>query len=243
MKHIPFNVLDIRKAKQDAIDKKVMEETYALKQAEMKERRREAAALTIQRVYRGHVNRIQTKAFLELRHQFLDLRVLDQPYRNSVLYQLLEYFGYAPLLKSDTPLEKAKHLFPGYMHATVTSCIEGKWSLGCQHIHAVEKHKLTSGEITRTAVMVKLFGVWRARSAVSSAARHTAKKRQLEELHSTNYQNVFMFSPFFLLNGIVYISICAVRHVLFLQRVMRQRKCFMIFKQGVKNCWKKPSNW
>jgi hypothetical protein len=53
---------------------------------------------------------------------------------------LLQFFGIAPKLESDTPLERVLKMYPSYMHFVLAECVEYQWSLACELWRAQEDH-------------------------------------------------------------------------------------------------------
>ena len=181
-----------------------------------KERKRMKAALTIQRVYRGCQKRREIRSFLKIRRAFMDLRELEMPKRNSTLYAILLYFGWAPALKSDTVLERAKKLFPGYMEDIIAACIENKWRMGCDYIREIDRHnhakvrklKLaqssknaqfptsTGSEGSGGAMMAKIEGliaalkVWKAQNSYDRAVKYAEQRKIQHEQKLLAYRTV-----------------------------------------------------
>lgn len=236
--YLDFNVVEFRRKRQEALEEKQKAETYVQRMLEMKERKRQKAALTIQRVFRGYVKRRQISYFLKLRHEFLDLRELEMPIRESAWYIILEYFGYAPPLKSDTVMERAQKLFPGYMRHIISACIEDNWKIACNYIRELDAHshheamkvkdrlrkesrKLSSKGATASApvtfrwleALINVFRVWKAQSNHDAGAKRAAReKRKLEQMVE-NYRTVSIFCKIVFiivlcLNGIYVLTPC-----------------------------------
>ena len=179
-----------------------------------KERKRMKAALTIQRVYRGCQKRREIRSFMKIRRAFTDLRELEMPKRNSTLYAILLYFGWAPALKSDTVLERAKKLFPGYMEEVVSACIENRWQMGCEYIREIDRHnhlkakKLKISQSTKLALsaappaenggamMARIEGliaalkVWRAQGSYDRAVKYAEQRKVQHEQKLLAYRTV-----------------------------------------------------
>jgi len=115
-------------------------EAFQQRKIEIKKTKEINSILCIQRVYRGYVVRKLIKNFIENRKIFFVLRKKEEHIRNSMLYYISSIFGYAPSLKSDTPLEKVLKSYPTYMHHILELCVEGKWSDACRMQIEHENH-------------------------------------------------------------------------------------------------------
>lgn len=122
-------------------DKKLLIlEAFQQRKIEIQKRKEINSILCIQRVYRGYVVRKLIKNFIENRKIFFELRKKEEHIRNSMLYYISSIFGYAPSLKSDTPLEKVLKSYPTYMHHILELCVQGKWSDACRMQIEHENH-------------------------------------------------------------------------------------------------------
>ena len=113
--------------------------------------KREKAATTIQRVFRGYRGRLASKAYIAERKKFLELRKAEDEERQTFWYWLRNFVGVAPLLDSDTPLERVKKVYPWYMHHIVAACIENKWSDACklmsEHDQYMKQHAIQNASM------------------------------------------------------------------------------------------------
>lgn len=121
------SVIQYRKKKYEEEMKRKKQEEYDRLAAENLIKKRNKNAIIIQRVWRGKRVRLEIAHFIERRKYFLSQREIEMPKRQTKLYKLLEYIGFAPTLKFDTNKEKCLKRFPKYLHRTVADCLERKW--------------------------------------------------------------------------------------------------------------------
>ena len=91
-----------------------------LRVAELQHKKEGYSVITIQRVYRGFVNRKKFSDFITERKTYYTIRLLENEIRDTFLYGFLDFFGFAPILISDTPCERVFKQYPKYAHAVIS---------------------------------------------------------------------------------------------------------------------------
>ena len=141
---VGFLVAKRRAEKQSAVELQLREEIYHSKRLMMIECERKAAAIKIQRVFRGHRIRSKYRQFITDRRDFLSLkRVLDMEKR-TFRYQLLDTMGFAPHLRTDTPREKVLKLFSKFHRVVAEECITD-WEDAFKFLGELEEHHRSEG--------------------------------------------------------------------------------------------------
>ena len=79
----------------------------------------QTSAITLQRVYRGWYSRKYYSAYVLTRKNYLDFRKSQDYIRENHFYRFLEFFGFAPILVSDSPYERILKQFPKYFHVVL----------------------------------------------------------------------------------------------------------------------------
>lgn len=91
-----------------------------LRVAELQHKKEDCSVIMIQRVYRGFANRKKFREFITERKTYYTIRLLENEIRDTFLYGFLEFFGFAPILVSDTPCERIYKQYPKYAHAVIS---------------------------------------------------------------------------------------------------------------------------
>jgi hypothetical protein len=142
---------------------------FEARRLQQQEKHRNDAALLIQKVFRGHRKRRKIARFLRDRRAFFALREKQRVYRENALYHLLQFFGIAPKLQSDTPLERVLKMYPTYMHLILAECVDYQWGLACELWRAQEQHYKLRREGKRPKSLTE--------HALAYMALRTAKRR------------------------------------------------------------------
>jgi hypothetical protein len=133
------SVVDYRKAAEDERIRIQIAAQYKQQKEMQRIRKRVNACTSIQRVFRGNKVRATIAEFLQSRRDFFILREEEMSKRTGIMYKLLEFWGIAPSLESDTTVEKAKKCFPGHMLPIVQESLDYKWKFACSLVHTQEE--------------------------------------------------------------------------------------------------------
>lgn len=166
------NVEDFKKEQERLQREADIKAAYKKRQEELFELKKIACALTIQRVYRGYVEREKIKRFIEERKQFLALRREEDKVRNSLWTKFLSFIGAPIVLQTDTPLERVKKLYPWYMHRILAECIENQWTIAC---HMLVEHEEYLKEYPKVSWLEK----YSRKSHLNSLTKKYDKQRDL----------------------------------------------------------------
>lgn len=165
-------------------------EIFEKRQKELQGKKIVNAVITIQRVWRGHQGRRRIHQFVEERKEMMLVRRDEDRLRESWAYRLKTFFGFPPKLKSDTPLERVKKLYPWYMHRIVAECIENQWSEACKLLVAHEERLTRS---TKKASLVEsLLAQWQvlwAQRKIDQIEKKMVEVEVLVEAAATSYYN------------------------------------------------------
>lgn len=133
------SVVDYRKAAEDERLRIQIAAQYKQQKEIQRIRKRVNACTSIQRVFRGNKVRANIAEYVQSRRDFFKLREEEMSKRISIIYKLLEFWGIAPSLASDTTVEKAKKSFPGHMLPIVEEALDYKWRFACSLVHKQEE--------------------------------------------------------------------------------------------------------
>jgi hypothetical protein len=141
----------------------------------------------VQRVYRGYRERLQLSAFLTQRMEFMRTRHLEEGERASLHYRFLSLLGIAPVLISDTPLERVMKLYPAYMHHILELSVGGKWSAACAMLLEHEQHLSKAPRSNMLSRMSARVGVRLQRRWFQQTQHHLEETSARNEIVSASY--------------------------------------------------------
>lgn len=157
-------------------EKRIQEAKYQAMMAAAARARQEAAAYLLQRVYRGHRSRKQSRKFLAERRKYLLLREKDNEKRKTLTHRLLDAVGMAPPLASDTDIEFGLRKFPTRLKKTAADCLDNDVAL----IAELAGKKKRKGRRTLREGYEALRGLYAAKwKARKLRQRQEAKDRAL----------------------------------------------------------------
>mmetsp|Transcript_9073 Transcript_9073/g.20463 ORF Transcript_9073/g.20463 Transcript_9073/m.20463 type:complete len:1632 (-) Transcript_9073:54-4949(-) len=187
---IPFlgkSVKEYRERKEEEARKNAVKEAFEARKRQLQKMKIERAAATVQRVYRGYRERLQLSAFLTQRMEFMRVRHLEEAERASLHYRLLSLLGIAPVLKSDTPLERVMKLYPAYMHHILELSVGGKWSAACAMLLEHEQHLSEAPRSNMLSRMSARVGVRLQRRWFQQTQHHLEETSARNEIVSASY--------------------------------------------------------
>lgn len=171
---------------------KEIKDIYDKRQKELHVKKKLDAIVNIQRVWRGFCGRRRIETFIEARKQMMVVRQDENRLRESWWYKLKTFFGLPPTLKSDTPLERVKKLYPWYMHRIVAECIENQWSEACKLLVAHEERLAQSPKKSVSLVdnLLAQVNVMWAKRKCFQIEKKLVEVETLVENAATSYFNV-----------------------------------------------------
>lgn len=118
--------------KKKSFENQRINKIYTENQLKLIARRKDVSAILIQRIFRGFICRKKLVNFIEERKKFFNLRKMELNKKNDIIYKLKNFLGIAPILLSDTPLEKINKMYPKYYRKIIEECLENNWQYGCE---------------------------------------------------------------------------------------------------------------
>jgi hypothetical protein len=167
-----------------------IKEVFEKRQKELHVKKMLDAVVTIQRVFRGSVGRRRIHQFIEARKEMMLVRLDEDRLRESWLYKLKTLFGFPPKLKSDTPLERVKKLYPWYMHRIVAECIENQWSEACKLL--VQHEERLSQSAQKFNILQRMIAKWHVmwvRRKCDQMEKKMGEVEALVDVAATSYFN------------------------------------------------------
>ncbi len=136
---------------------------------------------TIQRIVRGFLKRQQIQFYLMERQEFMKLRKEEEAKRNSLWYRLIGTIGFAPKLKSDTPLERVMKLYPSHMSGILSECVDNKWQEACRLLVEHEQHLASRPKASFFQTLGCRMAVGSAKKALASAEKSLEERTLIFE--------------------------------------------------------------
>lgn len=185
----PFRIDEFLTEKQAEKERRDREELFNTRKREAREKYEQLCSSKIQRLWRGYISRVRNAAFVAERREWMKQRLVDNRVRNSLQYQMMDFFGVAQELESDAVSEKVLKRYPRWERKFISDVVHSEWQLCYDLIAAQEKHQKHQG-LTPPSLHVqeitKLF-ILRFNLKLKMMAER-AKKKSADKAHQA-YRN------------------------------------------------------
>lgn len=182
---VGFLVSKRREEKQNAIEVQRREKVYAVKRTQIMEADWKAAAINIQRVYRGHRCRVINRQYLVDRRAYLSLKAVMDTEKRTLKYQLLDLVGLAPHLSTDTPRERVLKLFSRLHRSAAEECITD-WEDAYIFLEELDQHHQTEGRFTY--ILAYAYRVYLSMLNIQSTRGNREYQRLLKQIEALKLQ-------------------------------------------------------
>ena len=161
---------------------------YAQRMDAMGVLKRVRAATNIQRALRGHLDRKHFASFIAERRAFFQLRTEQRPYRENPIYKLLEFWGVAPTLRSDTTLERVKKQYPVHMHDILHECLRNQWKEACRLQREQDEHLKQAGNPSTLQAYLARAAVVNSGRMLKAAQASLQRRTAILGVHKDKYR-------------------------------------------------------